>query len=121
MFKLNAKLDADLMVYLLTHFGCDSREVPMLTQKHLPPPLTSTVKSSLFTYAHSSPLSLAARLRQLMQTILILVVAGLFPDKPGTLCVCTYLFVTGWGGEVGGGKGRIPVLKVGSGVGLFRN
>ena len=36
----------------------------MLTQWHLPPPLTSTVKSSLFTHAHSSPLSLAARLHQ---------------------------------------------------------
>ena len=32
-----------------------------LTQQHLPPPLTSTVKLSLLTHAHSSPLSLAAR------------------------------------------------------------
>ena len=32
------------------------------TQWCLPPPLTSTLKSSLFTHAHSSPLSLAARL-----------------------------------------------------------
>ena len=32
--------------------------------KCLLPPLTSTVKSSLFTHAHSSPLSLAARLHQ---------------------------------------------------------
>ena len=32
----------------------------MLIQSCLPPPLTSTVKSSLFTYAHSSPLSLVA-------------------------------------------------------------
>ena len=30
----------------------------------LPPPLTSTVKLSLFTHVHSSPLSLAARLHQ---------------------------------------------------------
>ena len=29
-----------------------------------PPPLTSTVKSSLFTHVHSSPLSSAARLHQ---------------------------------------------------------
>ena len=34
----------------------------MLTQQYLPPPLTSTLKSSLFTHVHSSPLSLAARL-----------------------------------------------------------
>ena len=36
----------------------------MGTQWCLPPPLTSTVKSSLFTHAHSSSLSLAARLHQ---------------------------------------------------------
>ena len=34
----------------------------MLTHGCLPPPLTSTVKLSLFTHVHSSPLSLAARL-----------------------------------------------------------
>ena len=36
--------------------------VHMLTQWHLPSPLTSTVKLTLFTHAHYSPLSLAARL-----------------------------------------------------------
>ena len=36
----------------------------MLTPQHVPPPLTSTVKSSLSTHTHSSPLSLAARLHQ---------------------------------------------------------
>ena len=34
------------------------------TQWHLPPALTSLVKSSLFTHAHSSPLSFTARLHQ---------------------------------------------------------
>ena len=34
----------------------------MLTQQHLPPPVTSTVKLSLFMHMHSSPVSLAARL-----------------------------------------------------------
>ena len=38
--------------------------VHTLSQHHLPPPLTGSVKSSLFTQAHSSPLSLAARLHQ---------------------------------------------------------
>ena len=38
--------------------------VLMLTQWRLPPPLTGTVKLSLFMHAHSSPLSLAARLHQ---------------------------------------------------------
>ena len=63
MFKLNAKFDEGLLLYLLSHFECDGHIVHMLiTQWCLPPPLTSTVKSSLFTHAHSSPLSLAARL-----------------------------------------------------------
>ena len=36
----------------------------MLAQQHLPLPLTSTVRWSLFTHVHSSPLFLAARLRR---------------------------------------------------------
>ena len=62
MFKLNAKCDADLLLYSLGHFECDGNTVHMFTQWCWPPTLTSTVKSSLFTYEHSSPLSLAARL-----------------------------------------------------------
>ena len=46
------------------YFECDSHTVHMLTQQHLPPPLTNTVKSSSFTHAHSSALFLAARLHQ---------------------------------------------------------
>ena len=64
MFKLNTKFDADSLLYLLSHFECDDHTVHMLTQWHLPPLATSTVKSSLFTHVHSSPLSLAARLHQ---------------------------------------------------------
>ena len=63
LFKLNAKFDADSLLYLLSHFECDKiRTVHMLTQRCLLPPLTSTVKLLLFTHVHSSPLSLAARL-----------------------------------------------------------
>ena len=62
MFKLNVKFDADLLVYLLSHFECDGHTVRMLTQWRLPPPLTSTVKLSLFPHVHSSPLSLVVRL-----------------------------------------------------------
>ena len=64
MFKLNTKFDADSLLYLLSQFECDSYTVHMLTQWCLLLPLTSTVKSSLFTHAHSSPLSLAARLHR---------------------------------------------------------
>ena len=56
------KFDTDSSLYLLSHFECDGHTVHMLTQWFLPPPLTSTVKSSLFTHAYSSPLSLTARL-----------------------------------------------------------
>ena len=62
MFKINAKLDADSLLYSLSHIGCDGHTVHMLTLWCLLPPLTSTMKSSLFTHTHSSPLSLAARL-----------------------------------------------------------
>ena len=65
MFKLNAKSDADSLLYSFSHFECNSHTVHMLIQQCLLPPLTSsTVKSSLFTHACSSPLSLAARLHQ---------------------------------------------------------
>ena len=64
MFKLNTKFDTDLLLYLLSHFKCQGHTVHMLTQWLVPPSLTSTVKSSLFTHAHSSPLSLAARLHR---------------------------------------------------------
>ena len=61
MFKLNSKTDTDFWLHPFGHFECDGHTVHMLTQQHLLPPLTSTVKSSLFTLVHSSPLSLAAR------------------------------------------------------------
>ena len=62
MFKLNAKFDVDSLFYLLSHFEYDSHTVHTLTQWHLQPPLISSVKSSLFTHVHSSPLSLDAGL-----------------------------------------------------------
>ena len=62
--KCNTKSDVDLLLYLLRHFECDGHTVHMLTQQCLPPSLTGTVKLSLFTRVHSSPLSLAARLHR---------------------------------------------------------
>ena len=84
IFKLNTKLDADSLLYLLSHFECDSHTVHMLTQWHPPPPLTSTVKSSLFTHVHSSPLFLASSgYTDVLQTVLvILTMIGLFPGRP---------------------------------------
>ena len=83
IFKRNTKFDADSLLYSLSHFECEGHTVHMLTQRHLLLPLTSRVKSSLFTHVHSSPLSLAARLHWCQQTVLIiLTMAGLFPDRP---------------------------------------
>ena len=81
--KLNAKFDADLLLYSLNHFECDSHTVHMLTQWCLPPPLASTVKLSLFTHVHSSPLSLAARLCQcqVLTALIVLTIAGFFSGQ----------------------------------------
>ena len=79
MVKVYEKSDADSLLYSLSHFECNSHTVDKLTQQCLLPPLTSTVKSSLFTHVHSSPLSLAARLHDVMKIILIiLTMAELF-------------------------------------------
>ena len=83
MLKLNAKSDADLSLYPLSHCECDCHTVHMLTQQRLPPPLTSTVKSSLFTHAHSSPSPWLPGYIDVVQTFLIiLTIAGLFLDRP---------------------------------------
>ena len=95
MFKLKAKCDADSLLYPLSHSECDGHTVHVLTQWCLLPPLTSTVKSSLFTRAHPSPLSLAARSHRFAQMVLIiLIMAGLFLDRAriflhtsGMLCI----------------------------------
>ena len=77
MFKPNAKFVSDSLLCPLSHFVWVGYTVHMLTQWHLPPPLTSTVKSSLFMHAHSSPLSMAA-------ILIILTTTGLFSDRPHT-------------------------------------
>ena len=64
MFKLNTKFDTHSLLYLLSHFECGGHMVHIVTQWHQLPPLTSTVKLSLFTQVHFSPLSLAARLHR---------------------------------------------------------
>ena len=63
MCKFNAKFDADSLLYSLSQFECDGHTVHMFPQWCLLP-LTSTVKWSLFTYVHSSPVPSAPRLHQ---------------------------------------------------------
>ena len=101
IFELNVRFDADLLLYSLSHFECHSCTVYMLPQRHLLPPLTSTVKSSLFTHAHSSPLSWAAKLHQCCANHSHYINNGCtFPDKkifqnkviPNTLLKFVLLF-----------------------------
>ena len=90
MFKHNAKFNEDLLLYLLSHFKCDGHTVHVLTQRHLPPPLTSAVKSSLFTHAHSSPLSLPGYIN-VMQTILVILTNGwTFSRQTSYIIICLY-------------------------------
>ena len=94
MFKLNTKVDADSLFYSLNHLECSSDTVHMLTQLNLLPTLTSTVKSSSFTHAHSSPLSLLPGYIDVAQTILItLIMAGHFPNRPHIHNLSLYIFL----------------------------
>ena len=87
MFKLNAKFDAALLLYSLSHLECDSHTVHMLTQWHLPPPMTSTVKwPSLMQCTHiliHSP-RLPGYISVVQTILVILTMVGLFPDIPNT-------------------------------------
>ena len=65
------------------------------SQQCLPPPLTSTVKLSLFKHAHSSPLSLAARLHRCHANhSCILTMAVLFSGH-----TCRYIYPD-WGSNL---------------------
>ena len=83
MSKLNIKFDADSLLYLLSPFECDGHTVHMLTQCHLPPPMSSTVKSSLFTMRIPVHSPWLPGYNDVAQTILIILTkAVLFPDRP---------------------------------------
>ena len=83
MFKLNAKFDADLLLYSLDHFECKGNTVHMLTQWCPPPPLTTTVKyhcSCMSTPVHSPWLPGFINIMQII--LIILTMVGIFPDRP---------------------------------------
>ena len=89
MFKFNRKFDAD--------FCCTQSSWmwwPPSTHAHSTAsiaPLTSTVKSSLFTHVYSSSLSLAARVHWCHASHFVtLTMAGLFPDRT---CISIYPYV----------------------------
>ena len=87
MVRLNAKFVADTLLYLFSHFESDDRTGHMLTQGHLLPPLTSTVKSSLFTHCIPVHSPWLPGHIDIVQTVpVVLTMAGLFPGRP-----CIYL------------------------------
>ena len=90
IFKLNTKFDADSLLYSLSHFEWDGHAGHMLTQRHLLPPLTSTMRSSLSSHAHSSPFSWLPGYISIAQTVLvILTMVGLFQGRP---CIYKYVY-----------------------------
>ena len=95
MSKLKAKFDANLLLYSFSYFGCNSHTVYLLTQWRLLPPLTSTVKSSVFT------LALAARVHQCCTNHSCYIDSGrIFSGQTSCVCVCVCvcvcILVNGW-------------------------
>ena len=74
-----------------SHFECDDHTVHIFTHWCLP--VTSTEKLSLFTHAHSSPLSLAARLHRCCTNHSHYNNNGwtFSGQPPPDMCVCNYL------------------------------
>ena len=93
MFKLNAKFDADSLLYLLSHFECDGHTVHTLTQRHLLPPLSSTMKLLFFTHVHSSPFLVAARLHWCHANCYYINNGLTFSRQTLCVCVCVCIHI----------------------------
>ena len=103
MFKLKAKSNADLLLYSLSHFECDSRTLHMLTQWCLPPTLTSTGNSSSRMRIPVFSPWLPGYI-DVVQTIpIMLTMAGPFLDRPHILHLLrdAVHFSEVWCGKVG--------------------
>ena len=82
MFKLSTKFDADLLLYLLSHFECEGHTVHMFTQWCLPPHWLvkwSWYCSHMRIPVHSPWLPGYINVSQTVFTILTM--AGLFLDR----------------------------------------
>ena len=96
MFKLNVKFDADSLLYVPSHFKCDSHTIHMLT--HSVVSITqSLVHHWLVQWScHCSHMhvpvhfSLAAKLHQCCANLLTM--AGIFADRPHVY-MCVYVSV----------------------------
>ena len=86
MFTLNAKFDADSLLCSLSHLQCNSYTVHMLTQWRLSPSWLvqwSCHHSCMCILVHSS--WLPGYISMVQTVLIILAIAGLFPDRPHIL------------------------------------
>ena len=114
MFKLKAKFDAYSLLYLLSHFECNSHTVHMLSQWHLLLPLTNAVKLSLFTHAHSRYSPWLSSYIDVEQTVLfILPMVEVFLER-------SHISTEIWGTVPSGGNVAQPQLGKGSGERCWR-
>ena len=83
-FKLNTKFDADLLLYSLSHFECDDHTVLMLPQQHLLSPQLVQWSCHCSRMSIPVPSPWLPGYINVVQTIVILTIAGLFLDR---LCI----------------------------------
>ena len=82
MFKLNTKYDAGSLLCSLSHLECDGHTVHMLSQWHLLPSLTTTVKLSCsHTYSPVHGPWPPGSIDVVQTVLIILTIAGLFPHR----------------------------------------
>ena len=83
MFKLNAKFDADSLLYLLNHFECNGHTMHMLTQwVYCPYWLVQWSHHCSHTRIPVHSPWLPGYIDVAQTILVILTMAGLFPDRP---------------------------------------
>ena len=93
-FHRGMKIWCRFIAYLLSHFDRDGHTVHTLTQWWLLTLTSSTAKSSLFMHAHSSPLSLAARLHWCRANCSCYINNGwTFSGQTLSMYVCIYIYI----------------------------
>ena len=82
MFKLNAKFDADLLLYLLSHFECNGHTIH--SKPPTAPPTPASTVSHHCSYMHIPVHSpwLPGYIDVTQTILLILIMDGFFPDRP---------------------------------------
>ena len=84
MFKFNAKFEADLLLYSLSHFECEGHTIH--THGHSMTSTAPTDQCSEVVIVHTCAFqfTLLGSVDVLQTVLIILTMAGLFPDTPRT-------------------------------------